>query len=138
MSYRVMRMRSRLKSETVARFVDTAPLVAAGSMPVDALLDAVPRRGFDDVIPIVDGQRVLGFVSLGRALAVPERERAMTLVSEIAAPLPEDAIVPPGLSVEAAVQRMQQLRLPALLVSDASRLLGVVRFQDLVAFAEAG
>ncbi len=134
--YRALKLKSRLSSATLVSFLDTRPVVVARDAPVSDVVAMLRAHRDDDVLPVSDHGRITGVVAMIVLRSVPQHQQAFTAVGEVATPLPDDALVGAGMTADEAVKRMQRLQLPALLVVEASRLLGIVRWHDLRAFAE--
>lgn len=136
MPHRVLVMRKKLETASIAPFVDVAPVVVPADLPISALLSRVTGRD-EETLPVSDNGRIVGLVLLGAARAVPEESQDYRSVGDIARELPARAVVSVSTSADEALRRMQELQVPTLLVVDAARLVGIVRWHDLLRFAEA-
>lgn len=134
MPHRMLVMRKKLSAATIAPFVDVEPRVVPADLSVADLLETAVSG--DEALPVISEGRIVAMVELRAAEKVPEDQRPWRHVMDIATKLSAKAVVSAGTSAEEALRRMQELQLPALLVVDATRLIGIVRWRDLLKFAE--
>jgi Zn-dependent protease len=137
MPYRGLVVRKRMESSTIAALVDVRPTVVPAAMSIGDLVARTGGLAADDHVPVIEDGRITGLIALARARALAPREQALRQAADLAAPLPGNAVVGLATSADEAMRRMHQLQLPLLLVVDASRLVGLVRWSDLLAFAES-
>ena len=133
--HRLLVARRKMEGSTIAALVDMQPLVIPAEMSVADLVARTASLGDDDVVPVVEGGRITGLISIAHARGLSQHEKAMRSASDITPPLPADAVIGLATSADEALRRMHRLQLPVLLVVDASRLVGLVRWTDLLRYA---
>ncbi|HYO59306.1 site-2 protease family protein [Archangium sp.] len=115
--------RVRVRELMVAR---TATVAAEDSLvEVATRMQAERRRA----LPVVEGERVVGLVTLAAVRQVPPQRRAQVRAREVALPVP--ALTPEATAWE-ALREMGQRRLPQLPVVQDGLLVGTVTQEDVM------
>ena len=87
-----------------------------------------PHGGY----PVVQGEKLVGLITLDSVRAVPKETRSYETVTKAMVPLERTSAVPPNLSALDALQRMAREKAERLLVTQDGRLLGIVTQGDLM------
>jgi Zn-dependent protease len=128
-------VRRALHGTTVRTFVQASGVVGVPRwIPLTELVTdhLVARR--ERLVPVTDGERLLGCVSREDVERVPREAWASTPVGEVMRPCARDIAIGLDAPAEEALARMTRERLSHLLVLDQGRLAGVVLLRDIAAF----
>jgi Zn-dependent protease len=133
-SYRQLLTREALAGEPVRRFMVGEPVTVSRAVPVSELVSDYIYRHQRKVFPVVDGERLLGLVSLAGVRQVPRDEWDRTSVGEIAEPVSEKNTIGPDEDAVEALTRMSRTGSTRLMVVEEGRLVGVLALRDLLEF----
>lgn len=89
-------------------------------------------------LPLVEGGRPVGLLTLARLRAVPESARATTALGAIACPMPEVPVAAPGDALAELIPRLNRAADGRALVLDGGRLVGIVSPVDITRAIEQG
>lgn len=131
---RQLTMRSTLAGETVARFMKTDPVVVERAASVEHLVEQFIYRHQHPLFPVIDGERLVGWVAAQHVQQVPREEWDRQTVGSIAERVNEENTVAPATDALAALSLMNRGRTGWLMVAEAGRLLGVLRSEELLRF----
>ena len=134
MQYRQLVMKGALEGESVRRFMVADPVVVPRSIPVRELVHDYLYRYHFKIFPVVDGERLVGCVTLAAVKALPRDEWGSRTVGEISMPCGPDNTVGPDEPAMLALTRMSTSGDMRLMVVEGGRLLGVLTVSDLLAF----
>lgn len=81
--------------------------------------------------PVVDQEKLLGYISLKEVKAIPSDKWASITVLHCMVPKTECDTVTPQTNALEAMQLIQQAFTPTLLVVEGERLVGILSAQDL-------
>jgi Zn-dependent protease/CBS domain-containing protein len=125
-------LRDLLRGYVAADLMSPRPEVVPAALPLSRLVEDHFMRLRYGSYPVVDGERLVGMITLEEVKRVPASEWPGRTVSETMTPLQECAVVSPDTSVEEALQEM---RVPGAtgraLVVDAGGLVGIVSASDV-------
>jgi Zn-dependent protease/CBS domain-containing protein len=107
------------------------PVTAPAPMTVESFVEDVLARHPHDLIPVMDGARVLGGAGFKEVQALARERWAETSLAEIAVPKVAIPIAAPDSDVSEALERMQQKASSRLLVMQGARLVGIVSLKDV-------
>jgi CBS domain-containing protein len=107
------------------------PVTAPAPMTVASFVEDVLARHPHDLIPVMDGARVLGGAGFKEVQALARERWAETSLAEIAVPKVAIPIAAPDSDVSEALERMQQKASSRLLVMQGARLVGIVSLKDV-------
>ena len=131
--YRQLLMRKALAGSDVRRYMDPNPVVVPRYIPLRELVETVLRPTGERIVPVVDGDRLLGVVTEAHVRAVPEDEWDNRSVGEMTVGVGEGGLVEADCDAAEAVARMGRTGASRLLVLDKGRLVGVLRLRDVMA-----
>lgn len=129
-SYQHLLVRSGLEGEPVSRFMRREPVTVPRFLSVAQLVDDYVRRYQHRIFPVVDNERLIGYVSTARVQSLPREEWSRQSVGTLVEPLTPESMVAPDTDALEALTRMSRARLPLLLVVDGGRLVGVLGLGD--------
>jgi Zn-dependent protease len=127
---REVEQRRLLRTHSVADVMAPPPPVVPADLPVGEARARFLQGHEGEAFPVMEGGRVLGFVSLRTARDVPADRPAR----EAAVPGRGVLEAAPGESVEALVERVGHRATVTVLVLEDGRLVGVVEEEDLRRF----
>lgn len=87
-----------------------------------------PHGGY----PVVQGDQLLGIVTMSSVRSIPREKRETESVSQAMVPFDRIVTISPTSSAADAMQKITQANVGRLLVTDGSRILGVVTRSDLM------
>jgi Zn-dependent protease/CBS domain-containing protein len=132
--YKVMLLKARLGPEPVSRFMGRPPEPVSRAIPVGELMARFGNQPHDDLLPVTDGERMVGLVTLAHARRVPRDEWMSRSVGEISVRPVEQLFVTSSMSASEALERMRRTGLSTLLVLDGATIVGTVHAGDLLSF----
>ena len=87
-----------------------------------------PHGGY----PVLQDGKILGIVTMDSVRSIPKEKRELETVGQAMHPYDESMIIGPGASAAEALQRMAQKGSARLLVTDGSKILGILTRGDLM------
>jgi Zn-dependent protease len=133
-AYRQLVLRRALEGEPVRRFMTQDPVSVDTAVYVRDLVDGYFYRTHHKLYPVVDGDRLVGCVTLARVKDVPREKWDWVRVQEIAEACSEGNTISSDADAMDALARMRRHRVSRLLVVDGGRLVGILSLKDLMAF----
>ena len=134
MSYKQVLMRGALEGEPVRRFMRPELIAVDRSISVAELVERYFNRYPVQFLPVVDGPRLMGCVSIDQVQELSPEEWSGQTVGAIAVPCSPQSIVTPDSDAMGALTRMSRNKSSHLMVVEDDRLLGLVAAQDLLQF----
>jgi len=134
MSYRQVLLKRSLEGEKVHRFMRTEPVVVPRSLPISELVDDYVYRHHFKMFPVVDDDRLLGYVETKRIRELPQSEWRRQSVGTIMTPCSPANTVAPETDALEALALMSRTGSSRLMVVDDSRLVGIIALKDLLKF----
>ena len=125
-------MRDVLRNFVASDLMSPRPEVVPGAIPLASLVqDHFMHLRFGSY-PVVEGDRLLGMVTLEGVTRVPKSDWGMKTAADAMTPLPECAVVAPGTSMEVALEQMSRESAHGrALVVDGGRLVGIISASDV-------
>lgn len=133
-AYRQLVLRRALEGESVDRFMTPEPVSVDSDAYVRDLVESFFYRTHHKLYPVVDGDRLVGCVTLARVKEVPREKWDWVRVQEIAEPCSEGNTISSDADAMDALSRMRRYRVSRLLVVDGGRVVGILSLKDLMAF----
>jgi Zn-dependent protease/CBS domain-containing protein len=132
-SYSRVVLSDLLQDVTVSRLMRADPVVVYPELSVATLVDeyfmTTPERAF----PVIDGDRLLGIVTMEDVRNVAREDRAARRIREIMTRSPQLAVATPDETAAAALERLSQRGIEQLPVVDPDgRLVGTIRRTDIL------
>ncbi len=134
MSYKQVLLRKALEGEPVSRFVRPEVLGAPRSISVAALVENYFNRFPVQSIPVLEGERLLGCVSIEQIQELSPDEWGGLTAGALVVPCPPHRLITPDGDAMEALTRMSQNQSPHLMVVEDDRFLGIVAARDLLEF----
>jgi Zn-dependent protease len=131
-SYRHLLTRLSLGSVPVSRLMDENPITVQRALSVASLVDDFIYKHQLKMLPVVDGERLLGYVTAQHVKQVPRAEWPRQSIGTITVPFSPEVTVEPGTAALEALDKMTRTGLTRLMVVDEDRLAGTIALQDLL------
>ncbi len=131
---RQMESRSLLGTETVARFISSPGVTVLPGLTITELVDNFINKHYQKTFPVVDGDVLVGVVSLQSVLALDRHKWQWLHVASVMESLTSKTAVTPDFNAADALELMQKYSREQLLVADGGKLLGIVTFRDLAGY----
>src|SRR5207245_8642217 len=122
----------RLRRLRVGDVIRPDTTAVTPDMTVAQLIDHYMLPGAHTAVPVVDGDRPLGIVTLSNVQHVPSEERAITRVAQIMDGRDRLVTVTPWTPLREAIDVLAREDYEQLPVVDAGRLIGVLTQSDIV------
>ncbi len=123
-----------LQGEPVHRFMHTNPITVPRAISVANLVEAYVYRHQQEIFPVVDDDRLVGWVAPGAIERMPREEWERQSVAVLVQPCGPENSVKPDADALQALTTMRRSNLPGLMVVEEEQLLGVLRLKDLLGF----
>jgi Zn-dependent protease/predicted transcriptional regulator len=129
-SYQQVTVRSALEPIRVRDIMATHVVSTELDATIAELADSFWAHHFTS-LPVVDGQRVIGVVSLHQVHEVPQDRWRTSLVRQVMRPLTDDLAIRPDATVFEALEKASRNGLGRLAVMEGARLVGYVSLKDI-------
>lgn len=123
-----------LGDDTVARFMRRQPIAVDPDLRVDRLIEDYVYRHYFRVFPVVAGERLIGLVTLDDVKKVARDRWVDTRVAEIMDGASPDNCIRADAPALDALNRMREKGFSKLMVTEGSKLIGIVTLRDLLGF----
>jgi Zn-dependent protease len=133
MSYQQLLVRQALEGEPIHRFMTTDPVTVSPALPVQEMIEQYVYRYYYKLFPVVEGEHLVGCVTLDRIKELSADERATRTVGDIADTCSEKNTISSDADAMQALSRMNQDN-PRMMVVDDGRLRGIIALRDLMRF----
>lgn len=131
-SYRRVVVEDILEGVPVERMMRTDPPTVSPSTGVDQLVRHHIMGSDDHSFPVVDGQEVVGIVTLEDVRSLPEEKWESTAVREIMTPHDACTVLGPNEDASEALTQLATCDVRQLPVLEGGNLKGVLRRQDVI------
>jgi Zn-dependent protease/CBS domain-containing protein len=136
-SYSQVMISDLLEGVTVSRLMKHRPTAIDPDLSVARLVDDHFMSTAERAFPVVEGDRLLGIVTMEDIRRLPRDEWPVTRVRDIMTEAPQLAVVTPDESASAALAKLAQRDVEQLPVVDAAgRLAGMIRRRDILRWLE--
>lgn len=132
LSYQQVLIHQGFEGLPVRRVMNPAPVSVAPLLPVATLVNDYFYRYYFKAFPVVEGSRLVGYVSAREVKAVPRERWPFVTVADIMNRSSPDNTVGPDINALEAVQIMNRTGNSRLLVADGGRLVGIVSLKDMM------
>ncbi len=133
-SYQQVVLREGLRGVPVRRLMSRDPHTAPASITVQELVDNYIYRHQHKMLPVVEGERPVGCISVRDIRDLPREEWPERRVADIMRPCAGDNTVSPDTDALDAIKMMNASGNGRLLVTENERLVGVVTIKDMLKF----
>ncbi len=135
LSYQQLLMRQALEGEPVRRFMHNHAVTVPPELTIQDFVDDYVYRHQHKLYPVVEGDRLVGCVSVNQIKEIPRSQWPQRLIKEVASGCsPENTIEADADAVQ-ALARMNRNHVSRLIVVDGpNHLAGVLALKDLLNF----
>lgn len=131
-SYRQLLIREMLSDKPVRRFMNDEPVTVSPYITIEAFLEEYVKQHHYRNYPVVEGTKLVGCISAGEVMTVPEEERTQKRVVDLLNSCSAANTVSPDTDAIELVAAMSQSDANTLyMVVENERLLGVISLKDL-------
>jgi CBS domain-containing protein len=130
-SYQNLLIKAALRGKTAQVLMSETVWTIASDATISDLVDDVMLRHGVSFVPVLSGERLLGYADIAGARSVDRADWATTQVQEITVPLGPGSSVAPDAPLEAVFKALATAARRKLLVVEGDRLLGVISLSDL-------
>jgi CBS domain-containing protein len=123
--------RASLAGVPVRDFMDENPVTVQRALSISALAQDFIYKHQLSMLPVVDGDRLLGYVTARSVKETPRDEWSRQSIGTIVLPFSSDNTVTPETDAVEALDKMARTGTTRLMVVEQGRLAGVVGLQDL-------
>lgn len=133
-SYEQLLMKTALKDQTVRSAMSDAPMTADVQDTVEHVVNEIMLKHNIRFVPVLDGDRLLGFVDLTRIQQINREDWPATPLADVYVPSDDGNTVPPNLPTEELFRRMSGHGQRKFLVAEHGHLVGVIALADLMKY----
>jgi CBS domain-containing protein len=112
--------------------MDENPITVQRALSIAALAEDFIYKHQLKMLPVVDGDRLMGYVTAQRVKELPREEWSRQSIGTIALPFSAETTVGPDTEAIEALDKMTRSGLSRLMVVDQERLAGTVSLQALL------
>ena len=134
MSYRQVLFSTKLRGETVKRFMNPQPVTARPSLTIRELVEEYFNQYHFKMFPVMEGETLLGFITTRHVKAIPREDWGHKTVAESLERVSTENAVEPSTSVLRALSLMGKTRNSRLLVVEGDRLAGIITLKDIMGY----
>lgn len=131
-AYRQQLLATTVTHQTVGDLMSRTVVTVRPEQTLMSLVhDTVLKHRFS-FVPVVDEDRLLGYIDLDTAMLTDQEDWHKTRVEEVFIAADESNTARPNMTAEALIERMGRSKRRKYLVTDGKRLLGVISMSDLI------
>jgi Zn-dependent protease/CBS domain-containing protein len=134
MSYQQLITRRMLEGEPIARFMTRDPIVVPANATVQQLVEDFVYTHHHKFYPVLDGERLVGCVTLDDVKHAPRERWHETAVGELVHGCSDANTISAQADAMDALTLMSREKSSRLMVTEDDRLLGIVALKDLLDF----
>lgn len=134
MSYQRLLTRQTLEGEPIRRFMNANPVTVPPSITLEQLIEDYVYKHHYKMFPVVDGDRLVGFITTKDIKEIPREEWRRKTVGEIVTRCSPQNTIDPETDAVKALSLMNQRGLSRLMVTEGEHLVGIVSLKDLLGF----
>ncbi len=131
-AFRRLRDRQALEGRTARSFMTADPVTVPPDITLTELVEDYLYRYHHELFPVVQDSRLLGCIGTRQVREVPPERRDYSRVRDVMAGCGDDTTVAAETPAETVLERMQRGGSARLMVTEGSRLVGVVTLRDLL------
>lgn len=124
--------RSSLAGIPVRQLMDDKPITVQRALSISALVDDFIYEHQLKMLPVVDGERLLGYVTAQRVKELPPEEWSRQSIGTIVVPFSSENTVSPDTDAIEALDKMTRTGNTRLMVVEGGRLAGTLALNDLL------
>ena len=133
-SYEQLLLKTALKDQTVRTAMSAAPKTADIQETVEDVVNKIMLKHNIRFVPVLDGDRLLGFIDLPRIQQIDRQDWPSTRLEDVYIASDDSNTVPPDLPTEELFQKMSAGGQRKFLIAEKGHLLGVIALADLMTY----
>ena len=133
-SYRQLLFRSALEGVPVRKFMVADAVTVKPGTTVEKLVDDYIYKYHFKMYPVVDGEDLVGCVTLDQVKGLPREEWTAHNVGELARGCSPENTIRPDEDVTKALALMQRTGRSRLLVAEGGKLAGIISLKDIMGY----
>ncbi len=133
-AYKQLVIRRALEGEKVRRFMVENPVTVSPDISVEELVDNYIFKHHFKMYPVVEGDRLLGCITLAQVKEIPKAEWGSRRVRELALGCSKENTVSADEDALKALSVMSKTNASRLMVVEGDRLVGVIALKDMMRF----
>jgi len=133
-SYRQLLFRQALEGVPVRKFMAAEPVTLEPSISVEKLVEDYIYKYHHKLYPVVEGEKLVGCVTLDQIKGLGREEWASHSVGELARGCSPENTVGPDEDVMKALALMQRTGRSRLIVAEGGKLAGVIALKDIMGY----
>jgi predicted transcriptional regulator len=134
MSYQQLLVRRALEGEKVRRFMSENPVAVGPSLSLEDLVENYIYKYHHKLFPVVEDGRLAGCITTKQVKEIPRDQWGGKKVGDFALDCSEENTISPDADAVKALSIMSRNRASRLMVTEGSRLAGVISLKDLLSF----
>ena len=133
-SYEQLVLKTALKDQTVRTAMSAAPKTADVDETVEDVVHKIMLKHNIRFVPVLDGDRLLGFVDLPRIQQIEQQDWPSTRLADVYIASDDSNTVPPDMPTEVLFQKMSSEGQRKFMIAEKGHLLGVIALADLLTY----
>lgn len=133
-SYEQLVLKTALKDQTVRTAMSAAPKTADVHETVEDVVNKIMLKHNVRFVPVLDGDRLLGFVDLPRIQQIERDDWPSTRLADVYVAADDSNTISPDMPTENVFQKMSTEGQRKFLIAEKGRLLGVIALADLLKY----
>ncbi len=133
-SYEQLVLKTALKDQTVRTAMSAAPKTADVEETVEDVVHKIMLKHNIRFVPVLDGDRLLGFVDLPRIQQIEQQDWPSTRLADVYIASDDSNTVPPDMPTEVLFQKMSSEGQRKFMIAEKGHLLGVIALADLLTY----
>lgn len=120
-----------LHGEKVQKFMKKDPISVSSDITIKEFVEQYLYHSHHHLYPVAEKGNLMGYISLHEVKSLATEEWGKTSVKKVMVPIAKFQTISPNTSALEALNLMQQVDLPILLVVEGKRLSGILTAKDL-------
>ncbi len=133
-SYEQLVLKTALKDQTVRTAMSAAPKTADVSQTVEDVVNGIMLKHNIRFVPVLDGDRLLGFVDLPGIQQIERENWPSTRLADVYVASDDSNTISPDMPTENVFEKMTGEGQRKFLIAENGRLLGVIALADLLTY----
>ncbi len=121
-----------LQHKKVQKFMKKSPISVSPDITVKELVEKYVYHSHHHLYPVTEKENLVGYISLLEVKSLAPEDWEKTSVKKAMVPIAKFQTISPNASALEALELMQQIELPTLLVVEGKQLVGILTTQDLL------
>jgi Zn-dependent protease/predicted transcriptional regulator len=134
LSYRQVLLRNALEGDHVRRFMEVNSVTVPASVSIAQLVEDYIYKYHFKMLPVVDGERLLGCIGTRQVQTIPRNEWGEHRVGELVRACSSENTIAPDADAIRALSVMQRTGNSRLMVVERDRLVGIIALKDMLQF----